>query len=458
MLSPAIASALPGDILFSDDFERASLAPNWTTTDANRSAIGSQTSNSPTRSLYTRYDIVTTTSSTINLNGKYAQIEMWIRRGADAFSEDTDAGEDLYVEYLNSSNVWSTLASYPGSGVNGEVITLSEQLPANALHSNFSIRFRQTGGSGVGYDYWHIDDVIVTETGYVAPPPPLAIGECDYFEGTLSNWTINQVDGQVFITNATALSPTNSLSFNGGAASATSIPIDTSSNFQDLTIWVRRGDDSFSENPEGSENMILEYYNSSNNWITLETFTGTGTPGEIFNRTYTMPADAKHANFRVRLSQTSGSGVNFDYWHIDDVCLTAAVNFPTITMQKSSVVQSDGINASNPKRIPGAIVEYTITVTNSGDGVADNNTIEVNDAIPANTTYVVNSLQFIDGTISSGLTAGPSEFSYSVDGTNYNSTQSTATTNLRISPLGEFQAASGAGNPYFDIKFQVEVN
>ena len=43
--------AAPGDILFRDDFERATLAP-WTTTHATRSGIltGTQSSNSPTKS------------------------------------------------------------------------------------------------------------------------------------------------------------------------------------------------------------------------------------------------------------------------------------------------------------------------------------------------------------------------------------------------------------------------
>ena len=135
---------------------------------------------------------------------------------------------------------------------------------------------------------------------------------------------------------------------------------------------------------------------------------------------------------------------------------------PVITLQKSSQVISDAFNGTtNPKRIPGAVVEYTMTVTNSGYGITDNNSIVINDAIPANTDFIINSVQFIDGVIygapSSGLTATSANFSYSTDGTTYNAAQSSATSHIRVSPQGQFSEASGAGNPSFQVKFQVEV-
>lgn len=130
---------------------------------------------------------------------------------------------------------------------------------------------------------------------------------------------------------------------------------------------------------------------------------------------------------------------------------------PILSMQKASQVISDGINATHPKRIPGAIVEYTITAVNSGFGVTDTNSVVINDAIPANSQYVVNSIQFINGVPSSGLTATPVNFTYSIDGITYNSTQSTSTSHIRVSPQGQFAAKTGAGNPSFNVKFKVEI-
>ena len=111
-------------------------------------------------------------------------------------------------------------------------------------------------------------------------------------------------------------------------------------------------------------------------------------------------------------------------------------------MKKVSSIIDDGINVSNPKRIPGATVEYTITATNSGFLATDNNSVVINDSIPSNTDFVSGSLQFIDGTPSSGLTAG--SMSYSAG-------------NIQVSTIGQFSAASIAGNPFFQVKFKVKI-
>ncbi|MDZ7829349.1 MAG: DUF6701 domain-containing protein [Halofilum sp. (in: g-proteobacteria)] len=58
-------------------------------------------------------------------------------------------------------------------------------------------------------------------------------------------------------------------------------------------------------------------------WLTLESFPGSGTNGEILDRTYT-PASARHAGFRVRVVATGADGNGFDYWHIDTVRVVEA--------------------------------------------------------------------------------------------------------------------------------------
>ena len=139
------------------------------------------------------------------------------------------------------------------------------------------------------------------------------------------------------------------------------------------------------------------------------------------------------------------------------------VQEPILSLQKTSVVISDGINATNPKRIPGSIIEYTLTATNSGGGSSSNNSIVINDSIPANMVYIVNSLAFLDGTPVSGLSASPvppatSILSYSSDGGSiYNNTQSSAVTEIRVHPSGEFQGTSPSGNPSFQVKFRVQL-
>jgi len=154
--------------------------------------------------------------------------------------------------------------------------------------------------------------------------------------------------------------------------------------------------------------------------------------------------------------------VKFDdvEWSIKPASLgTVQKNAPAISLQKTSAVVSDPFGSANPKRIPGAIVEYTITATNSGLGIADNNTIIISDPIPANTQFVVNSIQFNSAApVNSGLIANASNFTYSTDGgTTYGSSQSTAITHFKVAPQGQFSASTGSGNPSFSVKYQVTV-
>jgi uncharacterized repeat protein (TIGR01451 family) len=67
------------------------------------------------------------------------------------------------------------------------------------------------------------------------------------------------------------------------------------------------------------------------------------------------------------------------------------VDTAAISMTKTARVISDPYNLLvNPKAIPGATIEYCLTIANAGPGTAT--AVNVADAVPANTTYVSNSL------------------------------------------------------------------
>ena len=154
------AFGAPGDIIYSDDFERNSLAP-WTTTDSSRSGVarGNSISSSRTRGGYTRNDTVTVTSEDIDLRVPAAALSVWVRRGSDSFSELPDSGEDFVIQYRAADFNWNTLMAIPGDGDAGEIFELEFDLPNDALHADFAVRFRQLTGSGFDYDYFHFDDV-----------------------------------------------------------------------------------------------------------------------------------------------------------------------------------------------------------------------------------------------------------------------------------------------------------
>ncbi len=87
----------------------------------------------------------------------------------------------------------------------------------------------------------------------------------------------------------------------------------------------------------------------------------------------------------------------------------------TLTVTKSSVVISDGVSASNFKRIPGAVVEYRIDIANSG-GTAATNVVVADDLSGelANITFAVG--QYNTGAdeieVTSDLTGTPSITTY----------------------------------------------
>jgi uncharacterized repeat protein (TIGR01451 family) len=148
---------------------------------------------------------------------------------------------------------------------------------------------------------------------------------------------------------------------------------------------------------------------------------------------------------------------------------------PTLSIAKASLAVSDPVNGTtNPKRIPGGVVEYVITVTNRGPGRVDASTIVLTDPVPANTALYVttssgNPVVFADGTPVSGLgysyAANVSYSSQAGGGAPFNYVPVPDAqgfdANVRvigISPTGALNAASASGNPSFTIRFRVRIN
>lgn len=82
-----------------------------------------------------------------------------------------------------------------------------------------------------------------------------------------------------------------------------------------------------------------------------------------------------------------------------------SVNAPAISFVKSAVI-TDLLGGSNPS--DGATITYTLLVSVSGSGTADN--VIITDAIPANTTYTNNSLTLNASALSDGADADAGDF------------------------------------------------
>lgn len=137
---------------------------NWSTSNSNYAGVNDLTSQSGIYSMFTHGGIVSVTSWYVDTSSLTdVEVRCWIRRGADAFSEDPNTGEDLNLYYYNDVGSWILLDTFFGSGTSGEIYLVRYPLPLDAIHENFRLMFSQTGGSGLGMDYWHIDDVIVRQ-------------------------------------------------------------------------------------------------------------------------------------------------------------------------------------------------------------------------------------------------------------------------------------------------------
>jgi len=147
---------------------------------------------------------------------------------------------------------------------------------------------------------------------------------------------------------------------------------------------------------------------------------------------------------------------------------------PALQVQKTSEVLSDPFNAATlPKRIPGSIVRYAVTVTNSGTGLVDGSSLVLTDPVPAGTSLFVSTaggppVEFIDGTPGSGLGFSyPANVSFSnqpgggppytyVPVPDANGVDANVT-GLRVAPTGAMAAAGPGGSPSFRIRFRVRV-
>ncbi len=197
----------------------------------------------------------------------------------------------------------------------------------------------------------------------------------------------------------------------------------------------------------------------------------------------TLTVSVSSAAFPSVSNTASVSGTNFDNVSSNNnsTSTTAVTSSPTITLQKTSRTISDPINGTtNPKAIPGAVSEYNIQATNSGLTAADNNSIVITDAIPANTALYVGDIsgagsgpvRFVDGTPPSGLSYNFVNLASTSDNLSFSNNNGasytyipspdadgvdTNVTHIRVATTGQFLPTGGSGNPSFAILFRVKV-
>lgn len=171
---------------------------------------------------------------------------------------------------------------------------------------------------------------------------------------------------------------------------------------------------------------------------------------------------------------TTVGGTVSPAWGDNISCALTNTPNPTkaiLSTTKAWVVLSDPQNGTtNPKAIPGALIQYSITVTNSGPGAVDAGTVVVTDPLPTQImAYVAGSaITFTDGAVASGLAynyatnvnwtkavGGNSAYTYTptADGQGFDA----LVTGIRISPGGTMAGATLTNQPSFTLTFTTKV-
>ncbi|MDR0528907.1 MAG: DUF11 domain-containing protein [Zoogloeaceae bacterium] len=425
--------------------------PPWNT----RTAIRAN----PTRSLYTRWDAVEVRSPAIDLGGKTgAELRFWVRRGADYFSEDPDDWNwPLTVEYLDAAGQWLLLTtitpSYNADNhcqpercvLSGKEYDVRIELPEEALHSGFRIRFRQLGGSGarrmssnraVGYDYWHIDNVVVRELAKA----PFNHAFCDNFSGGLTRWSIanegipvngaglpiRQI-GEAVILNTDITkglpTPDAALFTRYGYVTATSISTDVSAQANgNVTFSLKCGSrdrastdrsnpasygnlspgpyyNSLNGGGEGG-NFEVQYYTNANTWETVTNpehmLISPGSRCSAYGRgavkNFTLPISGMNnvnkKKFRLRFKQRGGRGAvnDYDYWGIDDVCVNKTMKSVDLTMRDA--IKGKQL-VGGKQQLAEGVNTYEIRVLNNNPPGGDmfEGALRVEDILPAGMVY-----------------------------------------------------------------------
>ncbi|HEB81700.1 MAG TPA: hypothetical protein ENJ11_02440 [Gammaproteobacteria bacterium] len=194
----------------------------------------------------------------------------------------------------------------------------------------------------------------------------------------------------------------------------------------------------------------------------------------VYEYAYTLPATP---DGRWNVSVTAMEGTEGTISHTAQT--TMVVGAPALNVSKSSLVLSDPVNATNPKAIPGAIVEYSIDISNTGFGYVDIDSLVVADPVATGSTFYfgspANPVSFIDGATSSGLSFTFSSLGSTTDDVDFSNdggaTFITPTTDangydttvppvnfIRITPRGSFRGSDGINHPSISLKFRVRIN
>ena len=256
----------------------------------------------------------------------------------------------------------------------------------------------------------------------------------------------------------------------------------TADVYDDLGTQVASGIPLFDDGSHGDVTTGDRIYTNDGSVFSEATYTVQGTdPGGSNWLVRVIAPDGSTSGIGAdngllhRSGQANTPSVQPNFFNIDEQLFT--VQLARLEIQKTVNTINDPLNGTSlPKAIPGAVVRNELLVINLGPDGSDNNSITINEVLPANVSMCVTST--CSGTadpVSFDDTTSPepsglffdygNDVLYSTDGVTFNSSTSpdldgydNQITHLRVKPSGAFSAPGPGGNPSFLIRYVVRLD
>ncbi len=353
---------------------------------------------------------------------------------------------------VNDISIKVTSASVPANGTCSVSVTVQATTAGAKVNTSSVLTSSNVGSSAVGASD--------TLNAYAPPTVSKAFSLSSLPNGGSTTVTLTLGNPAVNPGNLTGISVSDVLPASPGAMT---VYATSSTNGCGGTVDGRTGAGAYAALAAGNTEFRLTGVTlAANATCTLAVSVTASTPGTFTNTTTAVVAGGVTAGAITVTGVVSNTA-------------TLTISGPTLYNLKTVTVLTDPVNgASNPKNIPGAEVLYSIRITNTGAGTVDNNSMVIVDQIPPSTQMFVGNLgapsgpiAFVDSTtppsgiswsssniqFSSTLPPGPYAFTYTPSGTGYDP----LVTAIRLNPQGTMAPASGGNNPYFELRFKVQI-